>query len=141
MNNSENRQREIPRKELIQIKKKLLIIVFMLAVLLSACGERGNKDVANSKYIGTWKCESMTIGSEKSAPENEIILTLNGDGTAVLASGDDVTNANWEELSDGFKLTDNSQTIQCKTKTLAFQIRKCFLFLGHLLQVALMIAG
>ena len=94
MNNSENRQREIQRKELIQIKKKLLIMVFMLAILLSACGERDNKDVANSKYIGTWKCESMTIGSEKSAPENEIILTLNGDGTAVLASGDDVTNAN-----------------------------------------------
>ena len=109
MNNSENRQREIQRKELIQIKKKLLIMVFMLAILLSACGKRGNKDVANSKYIGTWKCEFMTIGSEKSAPENEIILTLNGDGTAVLASGDDVTNANWEELSDGFKLTGDAK--------------------------------
>ena len=44
-------------------------MVFMLARLLSACGERGTKDVANSKYIGTWKCESMTIGSEKSAPK------------------------------------------------------------------------
>ena len=105
MNNSENRQREIQRKELIQIKKETADHD------LHACNttEIGNKDVANSKYIGTWKCESMTIGSEKSAPENEIILTLNGDGTAVPASGDDVTNANWEELSDGFKLTGDAK--------------------------------
>ena len=87
----------------------MLIIDFMLTELIRASGERRNKRVDDVKYIGTWKCESMTIGSEKSAPENEIILTLNGDGTAVLASGDDVTNANWEELSDGFKLTGDAK--------------------------------
>ena len=85
--------------------KKLITAILCLTMVLclAGCGEK--KDVSSSKYIGTWKTNSVSLGDKEGELDTEITLVLNGDGTAVFSSSDgDATNCTWVETSKGFKL-------------------------------------
>ena len=91
--------------------KKRMIAILLLTVLtctaLLACG--GKKDLSQSKYLGTWKVASMTLLGESEAPDEEIILVLNPDGTATLATGGEVSNCTWDETNSGIKLKGDAK--------------------------------
>ena len=97
----------------IFMKQKIAILLCAVMVLscclLAACG--GSKDLSDSKYVGTWKADSMSLLEEEETIEDEWLLTLNADGSAVFTGGgeDETENCSWHETSDGFKLTGDAE--------------------------------
>ena len=96
------------------MKKKIAILISLMMVLtfaLAACGGGGGgEDLSGSKYLGTWKAESVSVGEESEGlgDEGSYTLTLNGDGTGTFVSIDEdgteeVSEVTWSETSDGFK--------------------------------------
>ena len=95
------------------MKKKIAILISLMMVLtfaLAACGGGGSDDLSGSKYLGTWKAESVSVGDESGelGDEGSYTLTLNGDGTGTFVSIDEdgteeVSEVTWSETSDGFK--------------------------------------
>lgn len=100
------------------MKKITVIILGLIMVLsftmLSACGggsgSGSGEDLSDSKYVGTWKAENMSLGEETGEFENEVLLIVNGDGTGQMTEGDEVSNFNWEPTDDGFKVTGDVKT-------------------------------
>ena len=93
------------------MKKKLVILISLAMVLtfaLAACGG-GGEDLSDSKYVGTWKAESMSLGEDSENFEGEYILTVNGDGTGTFSGEDDVSNFTWKPTSDGFKTNGDTK--------------------------------
>ena len=92
------------------MKKKLAILLSMAMVLtfaLAACGGGGG-DVADSKYVGTWKATSASLADASEDVDSEIVLTLNSDGTGTISGVDDegvedVSNITWSLIDGGFK--------------------------------------
>ncbi|MBR2683534.1 MAG: hypothetical protein IKE22_09755, partial [Atopobiaceae bacterium] len=64
------------------------------------------QDLINSKYLGTWKAVSLTMGDKSGAIDQEMLLVLNADGTAAFTSESETDECKWQETSDGIKLTD-----------------------------------
>lgn len=95
------------------MKKTVALILCLLMALscacLPACGSGAKKDLSGSKYIGFWKAVSLSVKDKAGEFEEEITLTLKGNGTAEFASGDEVTACTWEETKDGFKLKDGAK--------------------------------
>ena len=111
------------------MKKTIIVLAVvmtaLLCVILAGCGSSGGGDLSDSKYVGTWKAVSMSLGDEEEPYDGECILTLNGDGTGVLEDGsgeEEATQFNWELTDEGFKTTgdmkmkfvDNGDTISGK---------------------------
>ena len=76
------------------MKKKIAILISLMMVLtfaLAACGGGGSEDLSGSKYLGTWKAESVSVGDESGelGDEGSYTLTLNGDGTGTFVSIDE----------------------------------------------------
>jgi hypothetical protein len=108
------------------MKKKLAILISLMMVMsftFAACGGGGSSessegtDYSDSKYVGTWKVESLAIGSESEDVDDggEWTLTLNSDGTGKSVSVDgesgetEETNFTWEPTSDGFKTSGDTK--------------------------------
>ena len=87
----------------------LCLVILLTCVGLSACGGSGKKDLSGSKYLGTWKAVSMSLGNETSPYEDECLLILKADGTADFTDNNEHTACNWEETSGGFKLTGGAK--------------------------------
>ena len=93
------------------MKKKLAILLSLAMVLtfaLAACGGGGSGDVADSKYVGTWKADSASFIGESGDLDHEFVLTLNSDGTGTISGVDDegvedVSNITWSLIDGGFK--------------------------------------
>ncbi|MBQ6466605.1 MAG: hypothetical protein IJJ61_01565 [Clostridia bacterium] len=93
------------------MKKALAIILCLVLagsclVCLSACGKQ---DLTNSQYLGTWKATSAKFKGEdvdikEALKDDEFIVTLNGDGTAIVSDPDGDKTANWKETSKGAKV-------------------------------------
>ena len=100
----------------------VLALLIMAALVLSACGgssdnnsssgsessTKSTADYSDSKYVGTWKALDMSLGDESEAIDDDWILTLNADGTGVLAADDDdddeePASFTWEPVDGGFK--------------------------------------
>lgn len=86
----------------------LLSLMMILMFALSSCGG-GSEDLSDSKYVGTWRAESVSFAGESGDLEGGVFkLTLNGDGTGTFVSTDEdgkeeVSNVTWSLTSDGFK--------------------------------------
>ena len=95
------------------MKKKMAILlsaVMVLAFALAACGGGGNADLSDSKYVGTWVCNSVSLGdASEDFSGASWTMTLNGDGTGTLVATDEsgaeeeVQNSTWEPTNEGLK--------------------------------------
>lgn len=82
----------------------LCLLLLMTMALLSACSsDSGNKDLSDSKYVGTWTGASMTLGEESGEFEEEATLVINGDGTGEMSYAGETGSFTWEPVSGGFK--------------------------------------
>ena len=86
----------------------LLSLMMIMMFALASCGG-GSEELSDSKYVGTWRAESVSFAGESGAIEGGVFkLTLNGDGTGTFVSTEDdgteeVSNITWSLTSDGFK--------------------------------------
>jgi hypothetical protein len=115
------------------MKKTIIILAFAMAAMfciaLAGCGSGGDgTDLSESKYVGSWKAVSMSIGdTEEPFEDGEYILTLNGDGTGTFESVDpdgveESGSFTWEPTDEGFKtkgdtklkFTDDGEMIHAK---------------------------
>ena len=96
--------------------KKILAIVLCVILTgaclacLSACGKQ---DLSQSTYLGTWKATGAKFKGEdvdikEALTSGDLIITLNGDGTAVIDDADGISNAEWKETGSGIKLKGGS---------------------------------
>ena len=111
------------------MKKRLAILLSFAMVLtfaLAACGGGGG-DVSDSKYVGTWVSDTMSLAGESGDFDNAITLVLNDDGTGTCVAVDEegveeTTEFTWEPTDEGFKtkgdmklkFTDDGEQIHAK---------------------------
>ena len=93
-------------KKFVAISVSIIMVLSVLA--LTACGGGGSsEDLSDSKYVGTWKGVEMTVADESEEFQDDIILTINGDGTGTLVGSEEgeteESSFTWEPTSDGFK--------------------------------------
>ena len=99
------------------MKKRIITaLCLLLAVscfVLVGCGSSSSsnssgepQDLTNSKYLGTWKAVSLAMGDKSGTFDQEMLLVLNADGTAMFTSEGENDACKWQETSDGIKLTD-----------------------------------
>jgi uncharacterized lipoprotein YehR (DUF1307 family) len=93
-------------KKFVAISVSIIMVFSVLA--LTACGGGGSsEDLSDSKYVGTWKGVEMTVADESEEFQDDIILTINGDGTGTLVGSEEgeteESSFTWEPTSDGFK--------------------------------------
>lgn len=89
----------------------LCLLMAVTCFVLAGCGSSSSssaepQDLTNSKYLGTWKAVSLAMGDKNGTFDQEILLALNADGTAVFTSEGENDACKWQETSDGIKLTD-----------------------------------
>ena len=116
------------------MKKRIAILISFVMVMtfaLAACGGASGSsdaDLSDSKYVGTWKATSISLGDESEDVDDggSFTLTLNGDGTGTFVStaeGETETSeVTWKLTSDGFKtegdasmkFTDDGDGIKAK---------------------------
>lgn len=102
----------------------LFAVIAVSAFALTSCGGSGDSsaELANSKYIGSWKATSMSLKDASEAFDDEWILTLNADGTGQFVSKEGPTDITWELTDNGFKtkgdtklkFTDDGDNIKTK---------------------------
>ena len=99
------------------MKKKLVIMLSLVMVFtfaFAACGG-GGEDLSDSKYVGTWVAESLSIAGESGDFEGgSFKLTLNGDGTGTFISvaddgNEEISNVTWSLTSEGFKTSGDTK--------------------------------
>lgn len=93
-------------KKFVAIAVSIIMVFSVLA--LTACGGGGSsEDLSDSKYVGTWEGVEMTVADESEEFQDDIILTINGDGTGTLVGSEEgeteESSFTWEPTSDGFK--------------------------------------
>jgi hypothetical protein len=93
-------------KKFVAVSVSIIMVFSVLA--LTACGGGGSsEDLSDSKYVGTWKGVEMTVADESEEFQDDIILTINGDGTGTLVGSEEgeteESSFTWEPTSDGFK--------------------------------------
>ena len=78
--------------------------MILSAFALAGCGgSGGGGDVSNSKYVGTWKADSMSIKDVASeSVEEDWVLELKADGTGTLTADEEVSNFTWSLTDGGF---------------------------------------
>ena len=75
-------------KKFVAIAVSIIMVFSVLA--LTACGGGGSsEDLSDSKYVGTWKGVEMTVADESEEFQDDIILTINGDGTGTLVGSEE----------------------------------------------------
>ncbi|MBR4462590.1 MAG: hypothetical protein IKS51_08435 [Erysipelotrichaceae bacterium] len=58
-------------------------------------------DLSNSKYVGTWKCVSVTVFGKTEELTVESRIHINADGTATQTSPEEKRTYTWKETGYG----------------------------------------
>ena len=99
------------------MKRKIAILLTFTVVFLmafAACGGSENTDVSGSKYVGTWKADSMSLGDNSDSLDADFTLTLNDDGTGTYVGADEdgeieTSDITWVLTDDGFKTKGDTE--------------------------------
>lgn len=88
------------------MKKRLVILIGLVMVLscvvLTACGGSSD-DLSDSKYVGSWIIDTVSLGEESDALGEDWVLTVNGDGTGTFSGDGESSDFTWEPTDNGFK--------------------------------------
>ncbi len=94
------------------MKKRLTALLCMMAfiatLVLTGCGG-SSEDLANSKYVGTWRAVSVEIAGESGELSENYEITLKPDGTAVYTTDEGTTTGKWKLTKDGFKTSGETK--------------------------------
>lgn len=116
-------------KRLIAFAIAVIMLVSVLS--LAACGGgsgKSSENLADSKYVGTWKATTMALKDESEALGSEWTLILKEDGTGQSIDEEGEHEITWELTKNGFKMTgDGNVTFtdegdNIKTKVLGVSI-------------------
>lgn len=96
--------------------KKLGLFVLICAIALALCACSGSSGqsstqsssqsssgLADSKYVGTWKVDTISLKDVSEEFDTEWIIVLEADGTGKSMSEDESDDFTWEPTSNGFK--------------------------------------
>ena len=82
----------------------LISIMILSALAFTACGGGGSDaDLSDSKYVGTWKAQSINVGDESGEVEDKYLLIINADGTGTMTGDDGLNEFTWTPIDGGFK--------------------------------------
>lgn len=78
----------------------------------TACTSNNNekKDYSDSKYVGSWKIDSMSFMDESENFDETWILTLNADGTGISEDKEGKSEFTWTPTDNGFKTKGSVNT-------------------------------
>lgn len=92
-------------KKIISIA--LISIMILSAFAFTACGGGGDRDsdadLSDSKYVGTWKAQSMNVGDESREVGDRYLLIINEDGTGTMTGDNGLNEFTWTLIDGGFK--------------------------------------
>ena len=80
----------------------MAVLLILSGILLTACSS-GNKDLSDSRYVGTWRLTTMTLKEESEGFSEDYMLVLNGDGTGQFGDASEISSITWELTKSGFK--------------------------------------
>ena len=82
----------------------LISIMILSALAFTACGGGGSDaDLSDSKYVGTWKAQSINVGDESGEVEDKYLMIINADGTGTMTGDDGLNEFTWTPIDGGFK--------------------------------------
>ena len=88
------------------ISTALISIMILSAFAFTACGGGGggsDADLSDSKYVGTWKAQSINVGDDSGEIEDRYLLIINADGTGTMTGDDGLNEFTWTPIDGGFK--------------------------------------
>lgn len=94
------------------MKKRFSMVAIALLVLsalvLVACGGSGassssGDDASESKYVGTWKADSMALKDDSEELGDDWQIVVNADGTGQSITAEETEEFTWSPTKDGFK--------------------------------------
>lgn len=94
-------------------KLGLFMLICACALALFACGGGSNassEDLANSKYVGTWKVDTISFKDQSETFDTEWTIILEADGTGKSISTDESGDFTWELTNNGFKTKGSMNT-------------------------------
>ena len=81
--------------------------MILSAFAFTACGGGGDRDsdadLSDSKYVGTWKAQSMNVGDESREVGDRYLLIINEDGTGTMTGDNGLNEFTWTLIDGGFK--------------------------------------
>lgn len=87
----------------------LFVLICAVALALGACG--GNSaDTTDSKYVGTWKVDTISFQDTSEAFDTEWTLVINEDGTGQTMSEGETADFTWTPTDKGFKTKGGIKT-------------------------------
>lgn len=85
----------------------LFMLICAVALALCACGGSGGSqssdDLASSKYVGTWKVDTISMKDVSESFDTEWTIILEADGTGQSISEDETDDFTWKLSKKGFK--------------------------------------
>ena len=93
-------------------KLGLLVLLCVTALALYACGNSGgsSEDLSDSKYVGTWKVDTISFKDQLEQFDTEWTIILNADGTGESISEDETGDFTWTLTDKGFKTKGSMNT-------------------------------
>lgn len=90
------------------MRRKLVLLVGMIVMIscfaLSGCSKgEGSSDYSDSKYVGTWKIDTISFQEASEEFDENWVLIVKADGTGISKDSEEETDFTWQPTEDGFK--------------------------------------